>query len=368
MHSEWKNGAMGVRVNHVNGGWSNFPDRVRKHARYIVKNPGVMSRAAGNYIRMALGQRRLRSVEFAVSFDCFAKCAHCSISRLAEHHPKRPLMTVEGMRDAVAQCLDLGALNINITGGEALLAPFLPDIISACRPKRTVVSVATNGVPVTPETARNLAKWGVSIVTMSIDSAIPERHDASRGVPGCFGKLMNAIDLLQKNDIEVFLCTILTNENMRDGDIYRMVGIASEKKVMLTVNPPCEVGEWDNDNVRLKEEGRRFHRSLLKHANVRWEGSSNYFREGCPAGVEKVYISPYGDVMPCTFAHISFGNLTERPLAVIWEEMSGRAPFNKIHDRCLAGEDPEFQRIYLDPVAKSLVHPLPVENHPAFQE
>ncbi len=35
---------------------------------------------------------------------------------------------------------------------------------------------------------------------------------------------------------------------------------------------------------------------------------------GCPAGMEKIYITPYGDVIPCPFIHIGFGNiLAARP-------------------------------------------------------
>ncbi|MCZ7584486.1 MAG: radical SAM protein [Deltaproteobacteria bacterium] len=153
-----------------------------------------MPRAAENYLRMAMGQKRLRGIEWAVNFDCFATCGHCSIQHLGAKHPDRPPMTVEQMQDGLRQCIELGALNINITGGEALLVPFLPEIVAACEPRRTVVSLATNGAPITPKTAANLAKWGVSIVTMSIDSADPERHDKSRGVKGCFKRLMDAID------------------------------------------------------------------------------------------------------------------------------------------------------------------------------
>ncbi|MCZ7584487.1 MAG: SPASM domain-containing protein [Deltaproteobacteria bacterium] len=136
---------------------------------------------------------------------------------------------------------------------------------------------------------------------------------------------------------------------------------------MLTVNPPCEVGGWDDDNVHLNAEETAHHRALMKIPHVRWEGSSNYFKAGCPAGIEKLYISPYGDVMPCNFTHIGFGNLTEKPLAVIWNDILTGSPFNKIHDHCLVAEDAEFQRVYLEPVVKSAVHPLPVEQHPAFQ-
>ncbi|MBZ0271169.1 radical SAM protein [bacterium] len=343
-----------------------FVDRVRKHIRYVWMFPGVMPRAAENYVRLMLGQPRLRFIEFACNFDCFAKCGHCSITKLGANHPNRPLMTVAQMQDTLRQTIELGALNINLTGGEAIMVPFLSDLVAACNPKKTVVSLATNGAPISPQKARDLARWGVRVVTMSLDSADAATHDKSRGLKGCYERLMHAIDHLTDAGIEVFLNTILTRENMINGDIYKMIELASQKRAMLTINPPFQIGGWDGADVHLDAEGKDFHRKLMAFSNVRWEGSSNYFKDGCPAGIEKLYISPYGDIMPCNFTHISFGNVTEKPLAVIWNEMLTTSPFNKIHDHCLVAENPEFYRVYIEPVVKGAVHPMPVEQHPAF--
>lgn len=356
------------RTNHNKPGKPNFLHRLRKHAAYIHKYPGVMPRAAGNYLRMSLGRRRLRGIELALGFDCFAQCAHCSVLELNRKAPDRPPMSLEQTQDVIRQCLDLGALNINLTGGEPLLNPNLSRIIEACRPKSTVVSLATNGVPLNEKKARDIAGWGISIVTMSIDSADAARHDRSRGIEGCFDRMMRGVDLLQEMGVEVFLNTILTKENHEDGDMMRMVELTHKKGVTLTINPACPVGGWAGNDLVPSQDQRDFHRALMKIPHVRWEGSSNYFKDGCPAGIEKLYISHLGDVMPCNFAHITFGDLREKPLAVIWESMLGTKPFNKIHDRCLVAEDPDFQKKYLEPVYKSPVHPLPVEDHPAFRE
>ena len=41
-------------------------------------------------------------------------------------------------------------------------------------------------------------------------------------------------------------------------------------------------------------------------------------------GTKMIYIDAFGEVSPCVFAPMSFGNVRERPLAEIWSEMRER--------------------------------------------
>ncbi|MDP8224221.1 MAG: radical SAM protein [Candidatus Lernaella stagnicola] len=337
-------------------------DRLRKHARYITRFPGVMPRAAGNYARLLLGQKRLRGIEFALTYACSGHCAHCSTTKLRQ--PGHERLSTAQMCDVVRQCRDLGALNINLTGGECLHLPELPEVIAACGPKSMVVSVATNGEPLSPERCDDIARWGVSIVTISLDSADPPTHDAGRGIPDLFDRIMQGTDLLRERGVDVFWCTILTRENIANGDAEAMWRLAMAKNVMLTANMPCPVGGWQKQDVLLNEAERAFHRDLITRPNMRWEGSSNYFRMGCPAGIEKLYISPYGDVMPCNFMHVSYGNLRERPLAAIWRDVLDRSPFNHIHEGCIVAEDGEILREVVEPLEDFATHPVPAAEHP----
>ena len=337
-------------------------DRLTKHARYIVRYPGVMPRAAWNYAQLLAGRKRLRGVEFALTYDCPGRCGFCSATRLRTGD--RPRLTVPEIKQTLRDSLTLGALNINLTGGECLILPELPELIAACRPRSTVVSLATNGWPLDEATCENIARWGVSIVTISLDSADPATHDAGRGLPGLYDRIMRGVDLLHARGVEVFLCTILTKQNIANGDAEAMWRLAMEKDVMLTVNQPCPVGGWEGADVLLDEDERAFHRELITRPHVRWEGSSNYFKMGCPAGVEKVYISPYGDVMPCNFLHVSYGNVRERPLRDIYRDLMTKSPFDRIHDDCVVGREGTILDEVVRPMENLPVHPVPVEDHP----
>ena len=337
-----------------------------KHGKYALRYGYILPQVARNYLRLVVLRRKvLRGVEFALTYRCNCKCSHCSAAHLRDG--ERAPLSLEVIRRTLAECRQLGALNINLTGGEVLMRPDLDDLVRAAGPRRAVVSLATNGILLDRDHARRLKRLGVRIVTISLDSADPDAHDRSRGHEGCFRKVLEAVDHAKEAGLEVFLCTILTPENLQSRDIYRMVQLAADRGVTITVNVSCAVGGWRKcKGILLSPEDLAVFDEIVAMPHVRWEGGSNYLKEGCPAGVEKIYISPYGDVMPCNFTHISFGNVAEEPLGVIWERMVREEPFNRIHARCLVGADADFQERYLAPLESSRKLPMHYKDHPAF--
>jgi len=63
------------------------------------------------------------------------------------------------------------------------------------------------------------------------------------------------------------------------------------------------------------------------------EGGIASYEPLCSAGINSLYISPYGEVSPCVVLREHCGNLRESPLREIWESPS----FQKI--RCIELED-----------------------------
>jgi MoaA/NifB/PqqE/SkfB family radical SAM enzyme len=340
---------------------------LRKHARYLVLFPGIAPRVAKNYLALTVLKRPvLRAVEFALTYRCQAACAHCSAHRLGD--PSRPEVTVAEVRDWAAQCRALGALNINLTGGEALLRPDFDEIVRACRPRSTVISVASGGPTLDDANVRRMKRGGVSIVTISVDSTVPEVHDRFRGVPGSHRAALDGAERVRDAGMIPFLCSVATSGNIRSGDLRRLSDLAGERGYTMTLQIACPVGKWTGETAPLlTPEDRKEFYALTRRPHMRWEGCSNYLQEGCPAGIEKIYISPYGDVMPCTFLHISFGNLREEPLAKVWRRMLAGGPFDRIHDGCPVAEDPAFQKEILGPLGERQQLPISYRDHPKFR-
>jgi len=320
-----------------------WPDVLdRRNLRLVLRHRRVVGRLLRNYARVFSGEKRLlRGVEFCVTYRCQLQCAHCLTKPLIDD--ARPEMTADQAVAAIADLAAMGAVFINLTGGEPLLRPDLLDIVRrAARDRGVLITVATNGLLLDAARARDLAAAGVAIVTMSLDGTDAASHDAARGHPGAFDALRRACAAVHEAGLDLWLTTILTRANAADGSALRTANLARDLGAILTVNLAYAVGNWRDRDARVSPVEERVFAELLARPDVRWEGSSNYLRQGCPAGTEKLYVTPYGDVMPCATIQRSFGNLLEEPVAEIWRRMGRVDWFDGRHKPCLVAQDDAF--------------------------
>jgi hypothetical protein len=119
----------------------------RRNLGLLVRYPRVLGRLARNYARIVLGGRRrlLRGVEFCVTYRCQLNCAHCLTKSLVDE--QRAEMTADQAVRAIRDLAKLGALFVNLTGGEPLLRDDLFEIVAeAARDRGLLVTVASNGL------------------------------------------------------------------------------------------------------------------------------------------------------------------------------------------------------------------------------
>ena len=78
-------------------------------------------------------------------------------------------------------------------------------------------------------------------------------------------------------------------------------------------------GRWqDNLDILITGEDMEYIRELTKKSPyIRTDFEANFVHWGCGAMKEILYLTPYGDVLPCPFMHISFGNALDEPIATI---------------------------------------------------
>ena len=78
---------------------------------------------------------------------------------------------------------------------------------------------------------------------------------------------------------------------------------------------------------------------------------------GCNT-VNRLYITPIGDVLVCPYVHIKIGNVYENTLKEISEYGFSIKYFNEHSDLCLAGEDTEFINNYMSKEGQSIFNPV----------
>ena len=84
---------------------------------------------------------------------------------------------------------------------------------------------------------------------------------------------------------------------------------------------------------------------------------------GCLAGHLQYYISAYGDVTPCDFSPICFGNIRQESIKSIWKKIIKHPAYNHISRRCRM-QNPSFRQHYVDPIPDKAILPYPIEKLP----
>ena len=82
---------------------------------------------------------------------------------------------------------------------------------------------------------------------------------------------------------------------------------------------------------------------------------------GCNT-INRLYITPIGDVLPCPYVHIKVGNVFESSLKEISEKGFKVRYFREYSDKCLAGEDLEFIENYMAKGETTIFNPAPIED------
>ena len=325
---------------------------LKQYFKIFKQHPDVLFFLTVNYLKLFSGKKCLRGIEFSVTYNCQLKCEHCLKNNITN---KDQELSIKEIKNTVIQLKKLGAININITGGEPLLRDDIFKILTECSLTGVYLTLATNGLLLNNSIARNLRRTGVKMVSISVDSYKPNIHDKRRKLEGSHDKALKAAEICLQNDLDVFLCTILTKELIESGEVEELRNLAwNEMGVFLTVNLPYLVGGWSSDCFnKLDQSHYDYYYNLLKKPGIRWEGDANYFKSGCPAGTEKLYITPYGDVMPCAVLQQSFGNIRNSSIKDIYNSIIKTPVLKNKSKKCLAAEDIRFTPEFLKNINKN---------------
>ncbi len=126
----------------------------------------------------ALG-RPLRDLRISVTDRCNFRCPYCMPrGKFSEDHtflPRRAFLSFDEIEKVVLACMELGLEKVRLTGGEPLLRPDLPDLVSLLSKHEIDLALTTNG-SLLRRNAQALADAGLSRVTVSLDALDDDVH------------------------------------------------------------------------------------------------------------------------------------------------------------------------------------------------
>ncbi|MDF0591524.1 radical SAM/SPASM domain-containing protein [Candidatus Methanocrinis natronophilus] len=296
----------------------------------------------------ALTRRRVPDqVSIGVIRACPNDCLHCSApSRTGE------VLSSGVVKRVIGEALDLGSYMISFDGGEPMTRRDLPDLVAAVD-YRAICASFTSGYALTEELARSLKKAGLYAVRVSIDSPHPEEHDRFRGRKGAFSDAISGIKNALAAGLMVDLFMVTSPMNI--DDLEEAYSLAAELSVHeLSLYEIVAVGRWsthadevltgsDIDRVsRFHQDKNRLPEGPRVTAFPRLLSPDMF---GCFAGRRWLHVDASGDVLPCAYMPIPFGNVRDTSLADIWKGM-GRDRWLRGKPQGCMMKDEEFRRAH----------------------
>jgi MoaA/NifB/PqqE/SkfB family radical SAM enzyme len=173
--------------------------------------------------------------ELFLTDNCNLKCTSCACWRSLTHHE---LTTNEWMY-VIDQCVDLGLVKLNFTGGEPLLRRDAARLIAHARDAGVPsLHLNTNAILLDAARRAELLAAGVRSFNISVDGPDAAVHDAVRGIDGSFARtvanLRALLDERRHTRVDVRLnFTVLRTNVAALPDIARL---AQELGVQLYLN------------------------------------------------------------------------------------------------------------------------------------
>ncbi|MFN3974457.1 MAG: radical SAM protein [Dehalococcoidia bacterium] len=288
-------------------------------------------------ISSAPGQREASWLPEVVSWNitqaCNLRCPHCYLA--GGRASARELSFRDGCL-LIDDLASAGTRLLILSGGEPLLRRDIVDLARYAVGRGLVVVVGSNGTLLTQARVANLRQAGVSGVGISLDSALPEKHDAFRGVAGAWKGAVRGIQncvaeglsvlvqmtVLPWNFTEVDAVAALAQEMGAVGfNLYFLV-CTGRGEELTDITP----AQYEATLGALVEIQKRYPQMMVRarcapqiSRVASQRGSPLLGNAGCMAGRQYCRITPEGDLTPCPYLPLAAGNVRATPFTLIWE-------------------------------------------------
>jgi SynChlorMet cassette radical SAM/SPASM protein ScmF len=152
----------------------------------------------------------LTSLYLYIAGCCNLACRHCWIAPTFDPNGSTDqFVKLEYVEKAIQEAKPLGLRSVKLTGGEPTLHPQFRELVALISEKGLHIIVETNGILVDDDLAEYLKQQGVSFISVSVDGATAEVHDALRGVRGSYQDAREGIRALVRVGYPVqLICTL----------------------------------------------------------------------------------------------------------------------------------------------------------------
>lgn len=275
----------------------------------------------------------LRVIAWEVTRRCPMACQHCRGASRNDCYAGE-LSTEEAFRviDSLADAIHPPARPpiIIFTGGEPMYRDDLEQLIRHATQRGLPSVLAPCGRFASADRLANLKAAGIRAISLSVDGATVEAHDAFRGIPGAFQMALDAMQAAREVGLPFQINHTLTRAGlgnlraMRDFalaqgatrlDVFFLVPVGRGSALSAECLTDTETETALNEILALDDEGvLPMHVTceprILSVAATRDTPPKSPFN-GCMAGSGFLFLSHTGKLQPCGFYELPLGDIRE---------------------------------------------------------
>jgi len=301
---------------------------------YIIHShlPPVNSKAYARFINEHLLSKSFgpSHAQIGVTNRCPQNCDYC-------YNKKRSgvSMDTDVILKTVRELKEMGVFWLGLTGGEPLLNHDIVKIIEDASVDCTV-KLFTTGCTLTRSLAEDMKSAGLCSVSVSLDHWDPEEHDTVRNYKGAYSQALKAIEIFKNiGGIHIGVSSVISKKMFNSGEVEKFISFLESlgiHEAWLSETKPSIESFWKDSALVTGAEKSKLYAFQDRH-NRKSEMTINYLGHfesaqnfGCNAGHKMISIDPFGEVSPCVFIPMSFGNVKDRSVEDIWSDMRKKFP------------------------------------------
>jgi len=284
-------------------------------------------------------------VNFDITNRCPLRCKMCNICR--RDHKVEEELTLNELKGVIDQISEWCIKYVSFAGGESLVRKDdVAKLVKYASSKGLFTALITNGVIFDAKLFKDLVKYGLGKVTISIDGSNRKTHDRVRGA-GSFDKTIRTAKYLarlrgDKKTPELEFATCVTSYNFRElvkiHDLMKVLGfdfinyqaVVPDNDYKKFQPSAYSVDYWPSakQSMELKKIVGRLIEIKDADGSIRntkqyLKSMPGYFRlkekfnpGRCMAGYKIINIDPYGNINICGLGPNL--NVRDAPLKKLW--------------------------------------------------
>ncbi len=262
---------------------------------------------------------------------CNLVCSYCYTNSPALTPLGPPELDAATWHAIAQEAIDLGVVEVVLTGGEPLLRRGLfLDLARLFAANGVAVTAVTNGWFLDDALALELAAIPGLQVNVSIDSSVPAAHDDVRGA-GSWERAITAVDRLITHNIRHRVLRVVTPENQHDLaaflNLMTLLGSDSVRLGEVIANgAAASRTNWAVDRKAARTVVQQFRDrhpdALVDYSTADANGLATIER----TRPHSLLIRPNGEVRVDSQQPFVFGQLPHDTIADCWERLTGDWP------------------------------------------